>query len=149
MVVLLENIETPKRKQKIVSSCSVCSVSFVTQDQITQHLRYHKSNECYNSWLQKLPSNYFEGEKLDLILEPSENDKFRPSNENSVSRSHIDNTWDEWDADAEKTVEKLEVLPSCTICGKEFLHQNTVDIHEMQHRNPQKVWKNDTASNDL
>ena len=32
---------------------------------------------------------------------------------------------------------------------KEFLHQNTVDVHEMQHKNPHKFWKNETDANEM
>ena len=126
MVVLSENQEICEnliKNQEIISSCSICLVSFVTQDQLNQHLLYHTSNECYNFWLQKLPSNDFEGEKLDPIMEPSENDEFRPTSENSIPRSHAADKawhldWDNWNANAEKPAEKLEILPSCTICGK-------------------------------
>ena len=46
--------------------------------------------------------------------------------------SQWDLTWNEKDNAAQKPVEDKEKLPTCDICGEEFLHQNTLDIHKQQ-----------------
>jgi hypothetical protein len=117
---------------------------------------YHNSPEWYNLWLiyckkyqPNNPDSYLEPTEL---TEPSENYKYKPSAENCVPKtprvSEWDLTWDEWDATAQKPIEKEEILPTCDVCGEEFIHQNTLDIHKKrpnclepkpQHFKPRKL----------
>ena len=117
---------------------------------------YHNSPEWYNLWLiyckkyqPNNPDSYLEPTEL---TEPSENYKYKPSAENCVPKtprvSEWDLTWDEWDATAQKPIEKEDILPTCDVCGETFIHQNTLDIHKKrpnclepkpQHFKPRKL----------
>ena len=125
--------------KNIVASCWHCSVSFTSEIQLNQHLLYHQSPEFYNFWLSKCTNLEKENLQPILISEPSEYNKYRPSNENSIPKisrelSLWDYTWEDWDAMfGEKPVEELEILPSCRICEKEFLHENTLIIHQSRN----------------
>ena len=129
-----------KNETKTVGSCAYCHVNFINEDQLSQHLLYHKSPEFFNYWLnleKELPN--FDPHDPNLkeieISEPSEFYKYRPSKENSAPRIHKiqwdwELSWEDWNATAEKPVWEKEILPTCDVCGLEFLHENTLKIHK-------------------
>ena len=127
-------------EQNIVASCCHCLVSFISEEQLNQHLLYHKSPEFYNFWLKKTKNLEEENLEPELISEPSEYFKYRPNNENSIPRkpkekSEWDYTWQEWDElFGQKSIEeRLEKFSKCQICNKEFIHENTLKIHQSRN----------------
>jgi hypothetical protein len=115
-------------------------INFPSKFQLDQHEEYHKSPEWFNLWLiycKKYQPNNPDAKLEPLnITEPSEYYKYKPSAENSIPKapraSQWDLSWEEWDDAAQKPCEDKESLPTCDICGEEFLHQNTLDIHKQR-----------------
>ena len=102
-----------------------------------QHEEYHKSPEWFNLWL--IYCKKYQPNNPDANLEPfeiTEPSKYKPSPENCIPMtprvSQWDLTWNERDDAAQKPIEEKERLPTCDICGEEFLHQNTLDIHKQR-----------------
>ena len=119
--------------ESVKASCDICSVSFINDEQLHKHILYHQTDEFYNHWLslyKKLPSYEEDNENLEPIeiLEPSENNKYKPNDENSVPKPPKNQTLDKV-----YEISNDKKYPTCKSCGKDFVHINTLKIHEKKH----------------
>ena len=129
------------RQTATFATCEICRVKFSTAEQVDQHILYHQSDEFFNYWLalyKKLHPTIDEEEDMKPIeiSEPTEFFKFKPTDDNSIpikEQQPIGYLDQEPKTEYAISAESLPYpwnntkdYPTCKLCGKEFVHINTL-----------------------